>query len=70
LKKHFASPRAETKAQTKLKGQSGKSAPFLLGIFWGRRKNEALFETGGKVSATNAVRCLGTRCESGTVAPL
>jgi hypothetical protein len=67
---YFASPRAETKAQTKPKGQSGKSAPFLLGKIFARRKNGALFETGGTVSAHNAVRCLGTRCESGTVAPL
>jgi len=66
LKKHFASPRAETKAQT----GAGKPVPFLLGKNFARRKNGALFETGGKVSATNAVRCLGTRCESGTVAPL
>jgi hypothetical protein len=43
---------------------------ILLGIFFIRRKKELLFETGGKVSASNAVKCQGTRCESGTVAPL
>jgi hypothetical protein len=43
---------------------------FLLGIKFIQRKNEPLFETGGKVSASIAVKCQGTRCESGTVAPL
>jgi len=47
-----------------------KPGKFWLGkeIIW--RKNEAFFETGGSCSANNAVKCLGTRCESGTVAPL
>jgi hypothetical protein len=35
-----------------------------------RRKKEAFFETAEIISATIAVKCLGTRCESGTVAPL
>jgi hypothetical protein len=35
-----------------------------------RVKKEPFFETGGKVSASIAVKCQGTRCESGTVAPL
>jgi hypothetical protein len=43
---------------------------FLLGIKFIQRKKDALFETGGRVSAINTVKCLGTRCESGTVAPL
>ena len=43
---------------------------FLLGFFFIRRRKELFFETGGQVSATIAVKCLGTRCESGTVAPL
>jgi hypothetical protein len=43
---------------------------FLLGIIFIPRKKEAFFETGGKVSANIAVKCQGTRCESGTVAPL
>jgi hypothetical protein len=42
---------------------------FLNGKFF-RRKNEMFFESGGKVSANIAVKCLGTRCESGAVAPL
>jgi hypothetical protein len=33
-------------------------------------KTGGFFENGGRVSATVAVQCLGTRCESGTVAPL
>jgi hypothetical protein len=43
---------------------------ILLGNFLYQRKKELFFETGGKVSANIAVKCLGTRCESGTVAPL
>jgi hypothetical protein len=43
---------------------------ILLGNFYIQRKKEPLFETGGKVSANIAVKCQGTRCESGTVAPL
>jgi hypothetical protein len=35
-----------------------------------QRRKEPLFETGGKISANIAVKCQGTRCESGTVAPL
>jgi hypothetical protein len=45
-------------------------AKFMLGKKFIQRKKEPLFETGGKVSATNAVKCQGIRCESGTVAPL
>jgi hypothetical protein len=45
-------------------------ANFLLGKKFIQRKKGPFFETGGKVSATIAVKCLGTRCESGTVAPL
>jgi hypothetical protein len=41
-----------------------------LGLNLFCRKKEPFFETGGSVSATIAVKCLGTRCESGTVAPL
>jgi hypothetical protein len=47
-----------------------RAAKILLGFFFIRRKKEPLFEMGGKVSAKNAVKCQGTRCESGTVAPL
>jgi|GEM_PF-5930477 len=43
---------------------------FCLDFFFIRRKKEPFFETGGKVSANIAVKCQGTRCESGTVAPL
>jgi hypothetical protein len=43
---------------------------ILLGKKFIQRKKELLFESGGKVSAKNAVKCQGTRCESGTVAPL
>jgi hypothetical protein len=43
---------------------------FYLEIFFIQRKKEPFFETGGKVSANIAVKCQGTRCESGTVAPL
>jgi len=42
----------------------------LLGIFSIQRTKESFFETGGKVSAIIAVKCQGTRFESGTVAPL
>jgi hypothetical protein len=47
-----------------------RAPKILLGKKKNRRKKELLFETGGKVSASNAVKCQGTRCESGTVAPL
>jgi hypothetical protein len=43
---------------------------ILLGIKIIRCRKEPFFETGGKVSASNAVKYQGTRCESGTVAPL
>jgi hypothetical protein len=35
-----------------------------------RRRTGMFFETGGKVSANITVKYQGTRCESGTVAPL
>jgi len=47
-----------------------RASKFLLGKKLIQRKKEPFFETGGKVSATNAVKCQGIRCESGTVAPL
>jgi hypothetical protein len=47
-----------------------KPGKNLLGIFIIQRRKEPFFETGGKVSANIAVKCQGTRCESGTVAPL
>jgi hypothetical protein len=47
-----------------------RAPKILLGKKIIQRKKELLFETGGKVSANNAVQCQGTRCESGTVAPL
>jgi hypothetical protein len=50
--------------------QFGMFQKFLLGKCFIRRKKEPFFESGGKVSASIAVKCLGTRCESGTVAPL
>jgi hypothetical protein len=50
--------------------QFGMFQKFLLGIFFIQRRNKPFFENGGKVSASIAVKCLGTRCESGTVAPL
>jgi hypothetical protein len=43
---------------------------ILLDFFFIERKKEPFFESGGKVSANIAVKCQGTRCESGTVAPL
>jgi hypothetical protein len=52
--------------------EHGKTIPqkILLGKFFIQRKTEPLFESGGKISASIAVKCQGTRCESGTVAPL
>jgi hypothetical protein len=50
--------------------QFGMFQKFLLGKYFIQRKKEPFFENGGKVSASIAVKCLGTRCESGTVAPL
>jgi hypothetical protein len=47
-----------------------RAQKILLGFFFIRRKKEPFFETGGTVSANIAVKCQGTRCESGTVAPL
>jgi hypothetical protein len=47
-----------------------RAEKILLGKKFIPRKKEPLFETGGKVSASIAVKCQGTRCESGTVAPL
>jgi hypothetical protein len=43
---------------------------ILLGNFFIQRKKEAFFESGGTVPPIIAVKCQGTRCESGTVAPL
>jgi hypothetical protein len=47
-----------------------RARKILLGKKFIPRKKEPFFESGGKVSANIAVKCLGTRCESGTVAPL
>jgi hypothetical protein len=47
-----------------------RTLKILLGKIFIPRKTEPLFETGGNSSAKLAVKCLGTRCESGTVAPL
>jgi hypothetical protein len=59
---------AETYQQA---GGGVKRGNFLLGKFFIQRRKEVFFETGGKVfRRTIAVKCLGTRCESGTVAPL
>jgi hypothetical protein len=51
-------------------GVSVKPGDFLLGKYFNQRRKEPFFETGGSVSAKIAVKCQGTRCESGTVAPL
>jgi hypothetical protein len=55
-------------ASSKIKSRTRMN--FLLGKKIIRRKKEPFFETGGKVSAKLAVKYQGTRCESGTVAPL
>jgi len=47
-----------------------RAAKILLGKKIIRGKKNTFFETAEKFSATIAVKCLGTRCESGTVAPL
>jgi hypothetical protein len=39
-----------------------------INLFW--RKKELFFETAEAIPPNIAVKCLGTRCESGTVAPL
>jgi hypothetical protein len=53
-----------------ISAQVFRAEKILLGKKFIPRKKEPLFETGGKVSANIAVKCQGTRCESGTVAPL
>jgi hypothetical protein len=62
LRRHYAN--------TGVLKQVFRAPKILLGNFFIQRKKELLFESGGKVSANNAVQCQGTRCESGTVAPL
>jgi hypothetical protein len=47
-----------------------RAVKILLGKKFIRRKKGEFFETAEKFSATIAVKCQGTRCESGTVAPL
>jgi hypothetical protein len=51
-------------------GDGVKPGNFLLGKVSVQCRKEPLFETGGNVSAPIAVKYQGTRCESGTVAPL
>jgi hypothetical protein len=47
-----------------------RAQKILLGKKIIQRRKKLFFESGGKISANIAVKCLGTRCESGTVAPL
>jgi len=60
----YARPDSQSAAGSK------RGTNFLLGKKIIRRRKEPFFETGGNVSANIAVKCQGTRFESGTVAPL